>query len=173
MDSRRYKACIYFGRKKINAQTANLSGHCAACVNLNGCCFPKNNMPIYPHHQNCHCLLEPVTNINFKAECRLDKFTNYAFIPREKDDKKGWFEQLGYDIMDSQWLADEYCRQAQQKYANGDFKLHKLSDYGQQINIEVTIPRKDGSGSETFESAWMVYPNGTIQLITPLARRDK
>ena len=142
-------------------------------MNLNECCFPKNNMPIYPHHRNCHCKLEPITNINFKAECSIDKFTKYAFVPRDKDDKSDLFKNLGYDKMDSQWLQEEYCRQAQQKYANGDFELSKLLDYGQTINIEITLPRKDGSGSVTFESTWMVCPNGTIQLVTPFAGRTK
>ena len=75
--------------------------------------------------------------------------------------------------MDSQWLKEEYCRQAQEKYAKGEFSLFKLNDYGQQINIKITLPRKDGSGSVTFESGWMVCPNGTIQLVTPFGGRDK
>ena len=107
--------------RKENVKKASLSNHCAVCVNLNECCFHKNNMPNYPHHFHCHCRLEPITNINFKAECSIDKFTKYAFVPRDKDDKSDLFKNLGYDIMDSQWLQEEYCRQAQQKYANGEF----------------------------------------------------
>lgn len=156
-----------------NVELASKSNHCAMCLNLNGCCFPKSNMPVYPHHPNCHCKLEPATNINFKAECSIDKFTKYAFVPRDKDDKSDLFKNLGYDIMDSQWLAEEYCRQAQEKYAKGEFKLNELDKFGQRINIEITLPQKDGSGSVTFESGWMVCPNGTILLTTPFARRDK
>ena len=94
-------------------------------------------------------------------------------MPRDKDDKSDLFKNLGYDIMDSQWLAEEYCRQAQEKYAKGEFKLNELDKFGQRINIEITLPRKDGSGNVTFESGWMVCPNGTILLATPFARRDK
>ena len=130
-------------------------------------------MPIYPHHRNCHCRLEPVTNINFKAECSIDKFANYIFDPVKNKGKKELFEDWGYDTMDSQWLTEEYCRQAQEKYASGDFALNKLSNYGQQINIEITLPMKNGTGSVTFVSGWMVCPNGTIQLVTPFAGRTK
>ena len=155
--------------KELNLVYGSISKHCAMCLNLNGCCFPQSNMPPHPAHPKCHCQLEPATNINFKAECSIDKFTNYIFDLIKNKGKKELFEGWGYDIIDSQWLADEYCRQAQQKYANGDFALDKLSDYGQQINIEITLPTKNGNGSVTFVSGWMVYPNGTIQLVTAFA----
>lgn len=47
----------------------------------------------------------------------IKKFTEYVFVHSIKDDKKQLFENLGYDIMDSQWLLEEYCRQAQERYA--------------------------------------------------------
>ncbi|MGN1040957.1 MAG: hypothetical protein ACI4QL_05960 [Candidatus Fimimonas sp.] len=75
--------------------------------------------------------------------------------------------------MDSLWLQQEYCRQAQEKYAAGLFMLNKLNDYGQRINIEITLPRKDGKGTVTFKSGWMVYPDGRISLITPYAGEKK
>lgn len=151
--------------KKINVETADIH-HCAKCKNLNGCCFPKNNMPDRPLHPNCHCTVETIANITFRAEGSVDKFTKYAFVPRDKDDKSDLFKNLGYDIIDSQWLLEEYCRQAQQKYASGDFELNKLSKFGQQININITIPYKDGTGSGTCITGWMVCPNGKIELIT-------
>ncbi len=77
------------------------------------------------------------------------------------------FESWGYGKMDSQWLQQEFCRQAQEKYANGDFTLDRLDKYGQRINIEITLPRKDGKGEVTFMSGWMVYPDGLIKLTTP------
>ncbi len=71
------------------------------------------------------------------------------------------------DILDSQWLQEEYCRQAQKKYAEDKFTLNLLDDFGQRINVEISLPRKDGKGKVTFMSGWMVYPNGKIQLATP------
>lgn len=69
--------------------------------------------------------------------------------------------------MDSLWLQQEYCCQAKEKYAKGNFTLNKLDEYGQRINIEITLPRKDGKGNVTFISGWMTYPNGKIMLTTP------
>ncbi len=159
--------------KQQNIEYSKESNHCATCLNLNGCCFPKNNMPVYPHHYGCHCKLASVTNINFKAECPIEKFTNYAFKHREKNDKKNLFEQLGYGKIDAEWLQKEYCRQAQEKYTNGNFTLNKLDDYGQRINIEITLPRKNKNENVTFKTGWMVYPDGRIVLVTPFGRRDK
>lgn len=79
------------------------------------------------------------------------------------------FEKWGYGKIDAQWLQEEYCRQAQAKYANGEFTLNKLDEQGQRINIEITLPNKSNGGNVTFISGWMVYPNGTIKLATPYA----
>ncbi len=70
--------------------------------------------------------------------------------------------------MDSQWLQREFERQAKEKYESGDFTLGKLDMYGQRINIEIELPRKDEIGTVKFISGWMVYPNGRIQLATPM-----
>ena len=77
------------------------------------------------------------------------------------------FESWGYGKMDSLWLQQEYCRQAKEKYAKGNFTLNKLDEYGQRINIEITLPQKNGNGNVTFISGWMTYPNGKIMLTTP------
>lgn len=152
--------------KKLNVKTASVD-HCAKCINLNGCCFPNDNVPKYPLHPNCHCKVEPTSDLNFKAVASIDKFQEFIFHPTKNKGKKALFESWGYDIIDSQWLQEEYCRQAQEKYADGKFTLNKLDDYGQRINIEISLPRKDGKGEVTFMSGWMVYPNGKIQLTTP------
>ena len=34
--------------KLSNIAYASISKHCAKCLNINGCCFSKNNMPEYP-----------------------------------------------------------------------------------------------------------------------------
>ena len=80
--------------------------------------------------------------------------------------EKKLFEDWGYGIMDSEWLIAEYIRQGKEKYERGEFMLHKLDNYGQQINIEIKLPRTDKIGTVTFTSGWMVYPNGVIELVT-------
>jgi len=152
--------------KKLNVNTASVD-HCAKCINLNGCCFPTNNRPEYPLHPNCHCKVEPVSNLSFEAESSIDKFQKFIFDPVKNKGKKELFESWGYDIIDSQWLQEEYCRQAQEKYAKGKFTLNLLDEFGQRINIEISLPRKNGKGEVTFMSGWMVYPDGKIQLVTP------
>lgn len=153
--------------KEQNVEYAKHSNHCATCLNLNGCCFPKNNMPLYPHHYGCHCYLEPAVNLSFKADSVIEKFKDYIFDPQKNKGKKVLFESWGYGIMDSEWLREEFSRQAQQKYANGDFALGLLDDYGQRINITITLPIKSKAGTVTFKSGWMVYPDGQILLATP------
>jgi hypothetical protein len=69
-----------------------LGKHCSICLNLNGCCFPKNNMPQYPLHPNCHCKVESIYEIITKAECELSKFTGYIFNPDKNNGKKVLFE---------------------------------------------------------------------------------
>lgn len=154
--------------KQQNVEYSKERNHCTTCLNLNGCCFPQNNMPVYPHHYGCHCQLATATNISFQAECPLIKFTDYIFDPDKNRGKKALFESWGYGIMDSQWLQAEYCRQAKDKYANGEFALDKLDDYGQRINITITLPRKDGNGYVTLTSGdglprWQNSINNTLR----------
>lgn len=159
--------------KEQNVEYARNSNHCATCLNLNGCCFPKNKMPLYPHHYGCHCYLEPAVNLSFSANCREDKFTVNIFNPREPNGKIELFEELGYGIIDVQILIDEYCHQAKEKYSNGEFELGLLDEFGQRININIVIPSKDGSFSYSFKSGWMVYPDGIIKLVTVYGGKNK
>lgn len=93
----------------------------------------------------------------------------YAFVHKEQGDKKGLFESLGYDIINSQQLLNEYCSQTKEKYSNGDFVLHELKEYGQIINIAITLPNKKGCGNVSIKSGWLVYPDGEIRLATVFA----
>ncbi|MEG1882082.1 MAG: hypothetical protein RR207_06515 [Clostridia bacterium] len=138
-------------------------------LNLNSCCFPKNNMPTYPLHPNCHCKVEPIGKVRANAICGLNKFEKYIFNQdlEKNSDKKALFESWGYSIIDSCWLQEELVRQAKEKYANGDFMLGKLDSYGQRINIEIILPRKDKIDAIRFMSGWIVYPDGVIQNTTP------
>lgn len=68
--------------------------------------------------------------------------------------------------MDSHWLQQEYIRQAQEKYAVGDYMLDELDGHGQRITIILTLPRQSNDNPVMFKTGWMVYPNGNIQLTT-------
>lgn len=155
----------------INYAKENSNKHCAVCLNVNGCCFAKDKMPVYPHHPNCHCKIEPVKNLITVAECDIRKFTEYLFNP-EKYGKNGKFKlfiENKYDIMDSEWLREEYISQANEKYSKGDYRIGKLDEHGQRISIDVSLSRKDGSGKFYVTSGWMVYPDGRIRLSTIFA----
>lgn len=151
----------------IALSALNAGKHCSMCLNLNGCCFPKNNMPTYPLHPNCHCKVERIGRVRTRAICDLSKFENYIFHPTKNEGKKALFESWGYGIMDSLWLREELIRQAREKYANGDFVSGKLNEHGQRISIEIILPRKDKIGTVSFMSGFMVYPDGVIQNTTP------
>ncbi|MGN0788296.1 MAG: hypothetical protein ACI4MY_00040 [Christensenellales bacterium] len=159
--------------KEDNIEYASKSNHCAICLNINGCCFPINNMPRYPLHFNCHCRIVKIKKNSIRALCDLSKFNRYIFHPdiNVNKGKKALFESWGYDIMDSEKLQNEFISQAQEKYANGDFILGELNSYGQRILIEIVLPRKNEIGTINLVSSWMVYPDGLIKLITPYAGR--
>ena len=74
--------------KNMNTDRYLLSRHCAICRNINGCCFPKNNMPKYPFHPNCHCYLVDIPRPQVTAECEIEKFTKYVFSQSYKNNGK-------------------------------------------------------------------------------------
>lgn len=156
--------------KIVNVAIGSVGSHCARCLNLNGCCFPENNMPPQPLHPNCHCIKEyifaPIPNISSFAICPIEKITNWAFIDVAK---KFFFESNGYDIIDADLIKYEYERQAVIKYANGEFILGKLVNYGQRITIRIELARKSFFNDTPLQinTGWMVYPNGKIILTTP------
>lgn len=76
-------------------------------------------------------------------------------------------ESWGYGIQDSLYLKEEIEKQGLEKHKNGDYKLGFLNEYGQRISIRVELPRKNGDGTISFITGWMVRPNGHIQLNTP------
>jgi len=45
--------------------------------------------------------------------------------------------------------------------------LGKSDIYGQRINLKIDLYRKDKEETFHFITGWMVYPAGTIKLITP------
>jgi hypothetical protein len=69
--------------------------------------------------------------------------------------------------MDSQYLQQEFTKQAKLAYSVGDYELGLLNEYGQRINIVIKLKRKNTNEYVSFVSGWMVYPNGKIILTTP------
>ena len=157
--------------KSANVLKGAFTKHCAICLNLNGCCFVKEKSPTKPLHPNCHCDTTNINPITVNSECPIEKFTKYAFIASAINDKKQLFELWGYDIMDSKYLQREFEMQAKLAYSVGDYELGLLNEYGQRINIVITLKRKNTHDYVSFRSGWMVYPNGKIVLITPFGRK--
>lgn len=73
--------------------------------------------------------------------------------------------------MDSEYLQQEFIKQARLAYLVGDYELGLLNDFGQRINIKIMLKRKNKEEFITFKSGWMVYPNGRIVLTTPYGGR--
>ncbi|MDE5755898.1 MAG: hypothetical protein K2I23_02280 [Clostridia bacterium] len=154
--------------KKANIDMAELSRHCAICRNINACCFPKRNKPKYPLHPNCHCFLVDIAKPKIIAECSIEKFNGYIFAPKYEDNGKiQLYTKWGYDKIDAYYLVKELTRQAEEKYASGDFILGLLNEYGQRISIITELERKDGKGIVRFLTGWLVYPDGNIKNTTP------
>ncbi len=171
-----WKRIVHFGlkpaytieEKKNNVENENNRLHCAICRNLNGCCFPKDNLPKYHKHPNCHCIFEDIAKPKVTADCLREKFAGYLFSPKYANNGKAQlFIKWGYDIINIEYLIEEYIRQAEEKYASGNFQFGKLNEYGQRISIAIELWRKDRKEKVEFKSGWMVYPDGNIQLTTP------
>ena len=147
--------------------------HCQVWLMLDGCLFLEGKTPPWPHHPNCHCTLEPVDYavvlLSISADSDYGKFDPYLFNTqgRHPHGKEKLFAQWGYTVEDARWLQAEMERQAREKYLAGDYKLGKLDERGQRISIRIEIPRKDGAGTVSFSSGWMVMPNGKLKLNTP------
>ena len=76
-------------------------------------------------------------------------------------------ESWGYSVRDSSYLKEEIEKQGLEKYKNGNYTIGLLNEYGQRISIRVELQRKNGDGTVSFITGWMVNPNGLIQLNTP------
>lgn len=141
-------------------------GHCLNCSALSGCYFVSANMPSYPLHENCDCgkLVIDFSKVknNAKAKCDIRKFTEYIFKDTQSSKGKNKiFYDLGYNINDSEFLREEYCKQALNQYLVGNYKLKTLDQRGQRLAIPIKL------GNKNFYSGWMLYPDGEIQNNTP------
>ncbi len=147
--------------------------HCPVCLSLDKCWFDESKMPTIPQHQRCHCIKKyipiPKPQIDSKAYCSISKFEDYIF-----SDKYAWtgkrvlFEKLGFQKSDSEYLKKEFEMQANKEYCNGNYRLGRLNEQGQRIDIDVRI-EKNGR-QIVFTSGWMVRAKGLITNNTPLAK---
>lgn len=147
--------------------------HCFECLQLHECWFAWENAPMNPHHDKCHCRLEAIDYSivlrNASAHSDYRKFDPYLFDTHNffRHGKNKLFESWGYTVDDAKWLQAEMERQAVEKYVSGEYSLVRLNAFGQRMNIVIEIPKKDGSGTATFVSGWMVEPKGKLKLNTP------
>lgn len=136
--------------------------------------FLNDKKPIWPHHIFCHCVLEDILYSDVLTKCSFNsaysKFDPYLFDTKGeyRHGKDKLFKSWGYSVEDAKYLKAEIEKQALEKYINGDYTLGKLNDKGQRLSIKIGIARKDTGNKVSFITGWMVYPNGHIQLTTPL-----
>lgn len=147
--------------------------HCQECLMLDGCLFLESKAPQCPHHPSCHCTLDPIDYAIVQriasADSDYSKFDPYLFNTQGKytHSKEKLFASWGYFVEDARWLQAEMERPAREKYLMGDYKLGRLDQWGQHINIRVEIPKRNGIGNVSFTTGWMVCPDGQIKLNTP------
>ena len=121
-------------------------------------------------HPNCDCtqfsITKPINEV--KASCDIRKFTEYIFNEKYNDKGKNkLFTLLGFLKEDSEYLQNEYEKQAKKKYINGQYTLGKLDKYGQRISITIDVNTTNRTGIHIV-SGWLVHPLGTITCTTPL-----
>lgn len=147
-----------------------LFGHCSKCTSLSGCFFADRTekCPEHPLHPSCHCTKSLAGKPLSSADCPIEKFTKYIFADKYAGNgKRKLFEQLGFNAEDSQYLQQEFQKQAKERYVAGDYTLGLLDSRGQRISISVLLANQE-RGMVKFVSGWMVRPNGYITCNTPL-----
>ena len=168
------------GKEREDIRNILLSmSHCKKCTALSGCYFVTNEMPghLPPEmlHHRCDCTYEFIAASQVKnqarAKCSVNKFKGFVFD--EKGAERGKtkpYTNLGFSSDDSEYLVAEYERQAKERYAQGQYVLHKgqtekSKTFGQTINIVIELT---GNGkTRNIKSGWMVHPLGLIVLTTP------
>lgn len=121
-----------------------LLGHCMKCTSLDGCYLVAINMPEQPLHANCDCRTKNITYSNVKksaiAECDIRKFTEYVFknVKASKGKNKIFYD-LGFNINNSEYLRNEYCKQALKQYLLGIYIRKNLDRNGLRLTIPTTL----------------------------------
>jgi filamentous hemagglutinin len=64
-----------------------------------------------------------------------------------------------------------YEQQASEAFANGQYTLGRLDQYGQRVSIEIALPGQGPTMGNTsyLRSGWMIQPDGSIKLNTPFS----
>lgn len=165
--------------RKAKQKELAASFHCEKCTALSGCYFVTNAMPghLPPNmlHPRCDCTVKFVSASQVRLQVRafspISKFNGFAFKEKGiKGGKNNPYEDLGFDIDDSEYLAKEYERQAKERYAQGQYVLHKAQTdeskkHGQTINMVIELSWN--GKTRKMLSGWMVHPLGLIVLATP------
>ena len=143
-----------------------LFGHCMNCSALDGCYLLNTNTPKQPLHENCDCRKKDIAYLKVKnnatAECDIRKFTEYVFKNiKDSKGKNKIFYDLGFNIEDSEYLQNEYCKQSLNQYLLGNYVLKNLDKRGQRLAIPINLNGKE------FYSGWMLFPEGKIKNTTP------
>lgn len=152
--------------RKIVRNLMAILGHCLICTSLDGCYLLDSNKPKQPLHDNCHCKKNAIGFGKMEkmasSECPIEKFTKYVFENdlRSKGKNQIFFD-LGYSFKDSEYLKEEYCKQALEQYLQGNYKLKNLDMRGQRLAIPINLK------GTMFYSGWMLYPEGKIKNTTP------
>ena len=148
-----------------------LERHCKVCTVLSGDYFPTFNMPLYPQHPHCDCMLFSISKPTLQAvaTCDVRKFSDYLFGEKYANNGKvKLFKLLGFTVNDTEYLLTEFEKQAKQKYLSGDYILGKHDQYGQHITIAITGLKSSLKGGIIIKTGWMVRPLGLITCNTPL-----
>ena len=153
-------------------ELSETSTHCEVCQVLDKCWFLNSNKPALPQHLNCHCKVSaippPIPGETAEAFCPTEKFTGYIFSDKYAGNgKRDLFHHLGFTIKNAEELKAEFEKQAVEKYTSGQYIRRKLDKYGQNIDIEVTVLRKNQQPAK-FISGWKVRQKGRITNNTPL-----
>ena len=140
------------------------------CDKFNGCYFVVKQMPMYPQHLRCKCLLlkiaKPIPNLTAIASVDIRKFTDYVFSDNYIDGKKQLFEGWGYTISDSAYLQQMYIEQALKKYCDGEYLFKGTGGYYPRMEIHIEILNKNDEIVK-IKTGWAIMPNGEIKLTTP------
>ena len=152
--------------REILRNLMTLLRHCLVCTSLDGCYLLDDKKPELPLHKKCDCtrIIVSYNDVKNKAksECAIEKFTEYIFKDiKGSKGKNQIFNSLGYTIEDSEYLRDEFCRQALIQYLNGNYVLKNLDRRGQRLSIPIELR------GTSFYSGWMLYPEGKIKNTTP------
>ena len=141
---------------------------------LSGCYFIKNKLPKKKAegngllHPNCDCKLLNIQKPKNQvvADCNITKFTDYIFGEKyASNGKMDLFTILGFVKEDSEYLKQEFDRQARERYLSGDYKLGKLDRFGQRIDIKIRVQSRTRNNIE-FIAGWMIKPLGKIVCTT-------